>query len=242
MQAERQPKPLGDALAGFEPFATHWSGHDGELLVEPIERRMLAGKIEPQMRKARTRPVAGGVVARIERPRYRAIRDHGALLIAEAERLAAAVDVIVHVIDPERHLVRIARARRFRKQRKPKRVAETEVRVRLRDRVALPSVGIEQPVRGPSLEDEGEFPRQVVRILNAGVEAKSASRRKTMRRIADDEQAIAPELHRHLPAHPPYRAIDQLHGKRGHTGLAPDELDHFRIAPRLLPIILHPAD
>jgi hypothetical protein len=44
--------------------------------------------------------------------RHRAVGEHRAFLVVEAQRLADAVQVVVHVVQPEGDAVRVAAARR----------------------------------------------------------------------------------------------------------------------------------
>src|SRR4029079_10198557 len=76
-----------------------------------------------------------------------------------------------------------------------RRMADVLVR-RLR---TLGVVAVEQSLRRLAGEHQPELPRQVVRVLDAGVRAARAERRNQVRRIAGEQHAAATER-AHAPA------------------------------------------
>ena len=107
------------------------------------------------MREARTGAIGRSVVARVQRLRDGAVENHGAFLIVVSEVLADAVQVIVHIVDPELDAVWIARAHCVVGESDAQAIAEAEIRVGLRHRTPFARIAVEQFVVGPALENEG---------------------------------------------------------------------------------------
>ena len=183
-EAHRQAGGGAGLLRRCFPGAAQRPGHQHELLVEPVQRGLLAGMVQPEMREARAMPVRRAVHAAVERPRHRAIGDYRALFVAEVQRLADAVQVVVHVVQPEGDAVRLAAARRRLHVAVAMPVAEREIRVAVRHRPPLDVVGVQQLVVGPAAQHVGQLPGQVVRVLHAAVQAEAAGRREPMCGIA----------------------------------------------------------
>ena len=113
LHIERQPGFFRDIAAGLEPDIAERPRDHGEILVEPVQRRLLARHVEPEMRETATRPVGRRIDAGEMAAARRAVGNDRAPLVAEAERLADAVQVIVEVVDPEANVVLVARADRL---------------------------------------------------------------------------------------------------------------------------------
>src|ERR1700681_286864 len=110
------------------------------------------------MRKPAARPVGRRVDACQMSATRRAVRYHRALLIAKAERLADAVQMVIEVVDPEADEILIARPDRLIDTAEANEVAEAEVRIRLRHRPALDVVTVEQLFRCQAAQHISELP------------------------------------------------------------------------------------
>ena len=94
------------------------------------------------------------------------------------------------------------------------RVAEADVGVALRDGSAFGLVGVEQTIVGVIVCDRGQLPREVVCVLDPGVEAEAAGRGEAVGGVADQEDRSVAKPRRDLRGHRPGRHGDDLERQR----------------------------
>src|SRR5205814_1606570 len=92
-------------------------------------------------------------------------------------------------------------------------------------RVAFRGVGVQQLRTGPAVQDGGQFPGQVVRVLYAQVAAEPAGGRHDVRGVTDEEDPPVLEAFGHQGTDlPRFRRHDDR-VEPGQAGGLPDELD-----------------
>ena len=94
-------------------------------------------------------------------------------------------------------------------------VGEADLGVALRHGPAFALVRVEQIGLGAGPLDRGELPREIVRVLHAGIESEPAGRREPVRGVADEEDAAVAKAGRDLRGHRPRRDRDDVRATLG---------------------------
>jgi hypothetical protein len=101
---------------------------------------------------------------------------------------------------------------------------------KLRHRFALGLVAVEQPWAGHAFEHHCQLPSEVVGIMDTRVAAETAVGRHEVCGVADDEDAPALELARHVGGCAPARHAIDLDVEVGHAGASAHQLDQPLLA------------
>src|SRR6476659_8156523 len=104
-------------------------------------------------------------------------------------------------------------------------IGYAEFGVRLGDRPPLVAVGVEDAFAGPALQHTGEFPGQIVHVLDAGIGTEAAGRRESVGGVAGKENPPLPEGLRNLRRAGPECEVDQLHLEIVDADRAPGDLE-----------------
>ena len=160
--AEVDGHACGTARRGSRllPGVTQRPSDQHEIAIEPVESGMVAGRIQPHVRETRARAVGRLVVPRVQGLGHRAVGDDRVALVAEAEGLADAVQVVVGVLDPEGDAILVAGCDGILDQLEPLPVQEAEVGIRFRDRTALCLVRVQQTIRSLAVQHEAPASRR----------------------------------------------------------------------------------
>ena len=208
-----------------------------ELAVEPIQRGVAPSQVEPDVREAPAGLVARLVVAGVPQVPAGAVGHDRAVFVDEAQRLADAVHVVVAVADPEVDAVRVARAHGLVGLDETRGVADAEVGVRLGHRAAFAVVAVQQARRRQALQHEGQFPGQVVGVLDAGIHAVAPVGRETVCGVTHQQHTPLAQPRGHLAAHAPDRPVDDLGIQVRHARQRTRHPHHFVVAAFAVPFV-----
>ena len=173
------------------------------------------------MRRARAGPGHGQVLLGVGRGRRCLIWNNGPARIPEPEALPLAVQVLHLLLEGRGDRALIAREHGLHRGGPTPEVGHTEVRVGLRNRPALLAIGLEQAWTSPSVQHGRQLPRQVVRILDAGIRPEATRGWQAVSRIARQKHTAVLEALSHLCRERPECKIDYFDGQVGDAhGLA----------------------
>src|SRR4051794_15238503 len=100
----------------------------------------------------------------------------------------------------------------------------------LSDGLSFAGIGTQQPLARVPLQHQGEFPREVVRVVNTRVAAESTVRRHEMGGIANDKDPLFLESLRNARAGaPPCETVD-FHVEIRYSNRCPHELNQPGLA------------